>query len=94
MATPAIGSVDALIADQISPASNGSRPSMQRSSVVLPQPDGPTMATISRSADVEVDVAEHFERAVMLAQALDANARARRRHACGADGRMADAAVA
>jgi len=26
-------------------------------------------------ADFEVDVAEHFERAVMLAQSLDANAR-------------------
>ncbi len=32
-----------------SPVSNGIRPSMQRSSVVLPQPEGPTMATISRA---------------------------------------------
>ena len=59
---------------------------MQRSSVVLPQPDGPTMVTISRSPTIEVDAAEHFERAVALGEAADANAR---RRAGGCSGRAA-----
>ncbi len=46
---PAIGSITRAPSQTISPPSTGSRPSMQRSSVVLPQPDGPTMVTISRS---------------------------------------------
>ena len=60
---------------QISPASSGNSPSMQRSSVVLPQPDGPTMATISRSATSKSMLRENFERAVALAEPSHANAR-------------------
>ena len=49
---------------RISPASGGSNPAMRRSTVVLPQPDGPTIATVrpsatTRSNDVEgLDLAE------------------------------------
>ena len=63
----------------ISPIDGAISPSMQRSSVVLPQPDGPTMATIS-FADVEIDVAEDLKRAVMHAKLIKADARAGR---CG-----------
>ena len=38
-----------------SPDASGRRPSSARSSVVLPEPLGPTMATRSRPADLEVD---------------------------------------
>jgi hypothetical protein len=49
MAMPAIGSVTRSPSTRISPSSIGISPSTQRSSVVFPQPDGPTRATISRS---------------------------------------------
>ncbi len=43
-----------------------------RSSVDLPQPDGPTRTTNSPSSTLEVDVAEHARRAVALGEFLDA----------------------
>ena len=48
---------------------------MQRSRVVLPQPDGPTIVTISRSLNVRVDVLEYPEIAVILPDAVNADAR-------------------
>ena len=41
------------------PASARSSPPTRRSSVDLPQPDGPSSATISPARMLEVDVAEH-----------------------------------
>ena len=41
------------------PLSAGMIPAITRSSVLLPLPDGPSRATISPAADVEVDGVEH-----------------------------------
>ena len=43
---------------------------MQWSSVLLPAPDGPTMATTSPSSIVEVDAAQHLELAPHVLERL------------------------
>ena len=52
---------------RISPAEISSSPAIMRSSVDLPQPEGPTSTTNSPSRDREVDAVEHVDRAVGLA---------------------------
>ena len=49
-----------------------SRPAIARSSVVLPQPDGPRKQTNSPRIDLERDVLQRGERAELLGQPLDA----------------------
>ena len=77
MATPAIGSVTRWSPTQISPASTRQQAvdaAQQRGLAAARRADhGDDLAL----ADLEVDVAEDFERAVVLAEALDADARLR-----------------
>ena len=51
---------------------------MQRSSVVLPEPEGPTMATTSPRATSIETPAQHLERAEALVQVDDPHERRRR----------------
>ena len=46
---------------------------MQRSSVLLPEPLRPMMATIWPRVDVEADAVEHAQRAEVLDDVLDAD---------------------
>ena len=57
---------------KICPDVSSSRPAMQRSVVVLPQPDGPSITNSSPSADREVELLDR-DRAVgeRLVQPLD-----------------------
>ena len=75
MATPAIGSVDLLLADQhlagVERQETVDAAQQRGLAAARRADDGDDLAL----ADVEIDVAEDFERAVVLAQALDANAR-------------------
>ena len=50
----------------ISPSLISSSPAIIRSSVDLPQPDGPTSTQNSPSAIVDVDAADHVRRAEVL----------------------------
>ena len=54
-----------------SPASGISSPAIIRSSVVLPEPDGPSSATSSPVGDLEADVVERDEAAEGFAQVAD-----------------------
>ena len=56
---------------EISPPLISSRPATMRSSVDLPQPDGPTMTTNSPSADLGVDAMDDLVRRGTGAVALD-----------------------
>ena len=67
------------------PLSAWLKPAMRRSSVVLPQPDGPRKAKNSPGRDLDVDVLEDAVRAVGEVDALDPNA--------GSAGRVAGAAL-
>ena len=46
-----------------------------RSTVVLPEPDGPMIATFSPGRDLEVEAVEHGQRAVALGDLLEADHR-------------------
>jgi hypothetical protein len=63
------------LADQHLAGIERQRASMHRSCVVLPQPDEPAMASDLAPAYIRIDIAERFERAVILARAADADAR-------------------
>ena len=63
----------------IEPAVGAVRPRMHRPSVVLPEPDSPTMPRISPGADVEVDLVDGVERPPPLS--VDAELLGRRRAA-------------
>ena len=52
------------------PAITGSSPDIARSSVVLPAPFGPSSATTSPAAIVDVDAVQHADLAVAGSQAL------------------------
>ena len=52
------------------PTSGASKPAMRRSSVVLPEPDGPTIAVRLPARHLEVDAVERRDRAVALADRL------------------------
>ena len=56
------------------PASGTSSPAMIRSSVVLPQPDGPSSATSSPDAELQADVVQRGEVAEALADVADFDA--------------------
>ena len=49
-------------AESTRPSFGRSKPAMMRSSVVLPQPDGPSSVTNSPSADGESDIVERRTR--------------------------------
>ena len=53
------------------PWSGASKPAISRSKVVLPQPDGPTIAVRLPLATLEIDAGKCRHRAVMLVQAAD-----------------------
>ena len=54
------------------PAVGSSKPATMRSTVVLPQPDGPRKETNSPAPDIEVEVLDHGGGAEGLADMLDA----------------------
>ena len=56
------------------PPSGVSSPAMMRSSVVLPEPDGPSRATSSPAGTVEADVLQGGEAAELLADIFDLDA--------------------
>ena len=53
------------------PWSGASKPAIRRSRVVLPQPEGPTIAVRLPLATLEVDAGQGRDRAVVLVQAAD-----------------------
>jgi hypothetical protein len=63
----------------IEPPSGRSKPAIMRSSVVFPEPDGPSIVKNSPSSDLEVDTVDGRERAVGLAHADSADRRRRGR---------------
>ena len=75
MATPAIGSVDASVADPDLAGVVRQQTVDAAQQRGLAAAGGPDDGDDLALADIEVDVAEHFERAVALGQAFDANAR-------------------
>ena len=68
------GGVDAV--EVHAPCSGVSRPPMMRSSVVLPDPDGPSSATSSPGSTVEVDAIKRRVRAEAVRDALHLDAHA------------------
>ena len=69
---------------KISPSSGGSSRLMQRSSVLLPEPLGPSTQTTSPLRDLEVDPPQHLELAEALVDALELQHRLRHGSASGA----------
>ena len=59
----------------ISPPVMFSSPASMRSSVDLPQPEGPTSTTNSPSIDVDADAVQHLDRAERLPNIADINRR-------------------
>ena len=64
MATPSGGPATGLPCTRSVPVLSSVRPAMQRSSVVLPQPLGPTMQRISSRLTVKRQLPERHHRAV------------------------------
>ena len=72
MAMSALGWVecgDVAAADDMRPAVGVSRPATRRSSVDLPQPEAPTITSISPLVDREIDLAQDLGRAETFAHA-------------------------
>ena len=59
------------------PSSGVSKPASMRSSVVLPQPDGPSSAKNSLRRDIERDIVDGGEAAETLGHAFEAHQRRR-----------------
>ena len=77
-----VGDLDALDEDLARRSGSSSRLT-QRSSVDLPEPDGPMTQTTWPVVDVEVDALEHLVVAEVLVQARAPRSRARLRSSCG-----------